>query len=508
MTSLRIGTDAEFATVRACLESAGLDEARLCERLGIASLENFEEDFERAEMDDWEADATGVLIQLFVEGHYVDRSVAAARLGAESLTAMFALGLIEGDEMLAATVALYPTAGVWIASDRWNSPDRTPYKTPQDVVYPSIVSNAQRFLRFLPETPCERMLDLCSGTAFAALRGASTFAQKAWAFDISTRATLFAEFNARLNAVSNFEAAAGDLYEPAGGQQFDRIVAHPPYVPVLRPKWVYQDGGEDGEQIVRRCVEGLPDHLAPGGLFYLLAMGSDRRGRPWERRVRSWLGDAGDAFDVGVFVVRTLDPEEFAVRVVVNSETPPDDLRAFRQLFGQLGVKQMVYAVVLVQRRDEERPVFTIRRQNSASTTITEILSAMELETWMQRADAAERLLRSRVRVNPGAELQVRHMLSEEGWQPQEYMLRTSHPFSMEARTETWAPFLLAQCDGGHTVYEHFLGLQVEEVIPEGTSPEDFAQAIQVLISGGLLEVTGAPSDARLPDDSAPHPNS
>ncbi len=496
--------------MRGCLERAGFDETRLCERLGIPSLENFEEDFERTQAEDHGNDAAGVLIELFVEGYYVDRSDVVGQFGAEVLDALFALGLVEGEEELAATVALYPTGDVWVASDRWNTPDRMPYKTPEDVVYPAIVSNAQRFLRFLPETPCESMLDLCSGTAFAALHGARGFARHASALDISDRATLFGEFNRRLNGLANVQVLTGDLYAPANGRQFDRIVVHPPYVPVLRPKWVYQDGGEDGEQIVRRVVEGLPEHLAPGRLFYMLAMGSDRTEQTWERRVRSWLSEEdGGEFDVGVFVVRTLDAEEFAVRAVVNSETPPDDLRAFRRLFGQLGFRQMVYSVVLIQRRAEVRPVFTIRRQNSSTTTVSEILAAMRWETAMQQPDAVEALLKTRVRANPEAELRVLHRLGEEGWQPEEYMLRTGHPFSMEAKTDTWAPFLLAQCDGQHTVYEHFLGLQVESVIPEGASAEEFAQAIRVLISGGLLEaVTAAPSGEPSPDDSVPHPSS
>jgi methylase of polypeptide subunit release factors len=73
------------------------------------------------------------------------------------------------------------------------------------------------------------------GTGIAALVAAQKDAAHAWAFDITARATHFAEFNRRLNAIPNVTAAEGDLYAPAGGQTFDRIVAHPPYLPVYRP---------------------------------------------------------------------------------------------------------------------------------------------------------------------------------------------------------------------------------------------------------------------------------
>ena len=354
---IQLGSDSDFAALRSLLQQCEFDETHLCAApRDSQSLDNFEEDFERASIQNPDQDALSVLIELFVEGHYLRRDLAEERFGASAFDAMSRLGLLSfHDHQIASTAALYPTAGVWIASDRWNTPDRSEWKTPPDVVYPAIVSNAQRFLRFMPQTACDSLLELCSGTAVAALRGAKQFAQDAWAIDISDRATLFGEFNRRLNDIASVTVATGDLYEPAGDRMFDRIVAHPPYVPVLRPKWVYQDGGEDGEQIVRRCIEGIPDHLQAGGLFYLLAMGSDRDENPWERRIRSWLGENEGEFDVGVFVVRTLDPDEFAVRAAINSEHPPQDVREFKRLFAALGMRQMVYALVLIQRRNEIR---------------------------------------------------------------------------------------------------------------------------------------------------------
>src|SRR5439155_22250135 len=117
----------------------------------------------------------------------------------------------------------------------------------------------------------------------------------------------FADFNRRINGISNFVASAGDLYEPAGGLTFDRIVAHPPYVPVYRPQLIFDSGGQDGEQIVRRIIEGLPRYLRPGGRFTALTMGSDRgdsdqgrsdRDHPFEHRLREWLGSREAEFDV------------------------------------------------------------------------------------------------------------------------------------------------------------------------------------------------------------------
>jgi tRNA/tmRNA/rRNA uracil-C5-methylase (TrmA/RlmC/RlmD family) len=142
------------------------------------------------------------------------------------------MGLVQRSETNAedlwSPVSLVPFAGVWSVCDSWHSPDRAPYG-PQDPVYTPIVSNAHRFFSYLPRTKCERFLELCSGTAFAAMHAAKNFAKEAYAFDISPRSTHFGEFNRRLNAVENASVRQGDLYAPAGDLQFDRIVAHPPY---------------------------------------------------------------------------------------------------------------------------------------------------------------------------------------------------------------------------------------------------------------------------------------
>jgi len=290
-----------------------------------------------------------------------------------------------------------------------------------------------------------------------------------------------------LNGLENVTVATGDLYDPAESRRFDRIVAHPPYVPVLRPKWIYHDGGQDGEQIIRRAVEGVSDHLEPGGLFYLLAMASDRADAPYERRVRQWLGENETEFDIAVFAVRSLDPEEFAVRAVVNSENASSDVREFKRLFRSLGVQDMIYAVLLIQRRMEDRPVFTIRRQNGPGTTVDHIMATLQWETSITRSEGLDSLMSSPLRANRDAEMRVRHQLTDEGWQVAEYMLRTTYPFSMDSRTDPWAPYLMAQCDGSKTTAEYFEDLKAQEVIPSDAAPEEFARALAVLISGGFL---------------------
>lgn len=69
------------------------------------------------------------------------------------------------------------------------------------------------------------------------------------------------------------------------------IVAHPPYIPDGANKLLFRDGGEDGEQIFRRIVQGLPQYLKPGGRFYCVTTATDRENESLQDRVRGWLGE-------------------------------------------------------------------------------------------------------------------------------------------------------------------------------------------------------------------------
>jgi SAM-dependent methyltransferase len=341
----------------------------------------------------------------------------------------------------------------------------------------------------MPDSPCESLLDLCAGSGVAALKAAKGFARQAVAADIADRSVLVAEFNRRLNDLANVENVQGDLYAPVAGRQFDRIVVHPPYVPVLRPKYIYHDGGDDGEQIIRRAVTEMPPYLAPGGLFYLMAMVSDRADEPFEDRVRKWLGEAGNEMDVALFPMHSLEPNDFASRAVLSNPTPLEDYRAFQVLFRRYRIRQLVYIVLLIQRRAENRAVFTIRRQAKLESEPQALTSAVTWETSLRRDGGVRSLLDAKVRANEDARLNVPHSLGTEGWAPAGYVLSVSTPFSMEARTEPWAAHLLAFSDGTRTVRENLELMLQQEILPQGVPPEEFAQAVSVLISGGFLRL-------------------
>jgi SAM-dependent methyltransferase len=483
---LRFGSEAEFAALRTALEQAGFTEPGVCERLGLERIGQYRLEGAR-HLEQAPEDTAGLLIWLLLEGGAVPRAAAGKLL----LPELEALGVVaphpSDPDQAIATVMLYPMQGLYVVSDRprplegeWECP-------PDDFVYPAIVANTDLFLTLLPSTPCDACLDLCSGTGIAAMTAVRSGARHAWAFDVTERSTQFAEFNRRLNAIPNLTAAQGDLYEPAGDLTFDRIVAHPPYVPVYRPQLIFDSGGQDGEQIVRRIIEGLPRYLRPGGRFHALTLGTDR-GRLFEHRLRDWLGEAEPEFDVAFAVRREVTPRDYAAEAVIRNRGRLEDIKAWRELFELQGIRGLSYGFLTIQRRDRPRAVFTVRRQIGARTGPAEHAWMVDWETGVAMGNAAELLL-AKPRASFETSLHMEQRLTPEGWQAQMYRLETDYPFRMEIRAQAWTAHLLAIADGALTGAELLEKLKADGSLHPETPPVEYARMLALLVSGGFLEV-------------------
>jgi SAM-dependent methyltransferase len=484
-----IGTDEQFGALRSALLDAGYTEAGVCQRVGIEKIFDFRLEGDVHIHEDPQ-DALGKLIRLLLDCGPVSRESAAL-----PWKELDDLGLVMPDPSdptrWVCTSILYPELGMYIASDRTRAlPGQSvkPMEEMDDIVYPGIVLNTGLFLSLVPVTPCDAFMDLCAGTGVAALAAARGGARRAYAFDLTARSTHFAEFNRRLNGIDNMTALQGDLYDPAGDMTFDRIAAHPPYLPVFRQHAVYDSGGQDGEEIVRRIIQGLPRYLRAGGRFYALTMGTDRE-KPLEHRVREWLGYAESEFDVALVVRRVLNPSEYASQNVVQYRGEIGDIPAWQKFFRDLGVRGLVYGFLMVQRRTERRTVFTVRRQLGPRTALAEHQWLMDWETSVARSGAGD-LLTMRPRAREGVTLQVTHKLESNGWVPESYRFEIQHPFDMELSAQAWAGYLMQRADGSLSGAELLEALKHDGAIAPETPPQEFAKMLALLVSGGFLQVS------------------
>jgi len=482
MSPLRFGTDQQFAALQGLLRDAGYNDAAVCSRAEVPNIfEVLTSEVRRKHKPPLD-DALDALMWVLLEGRAISIRSWDHLVSGEITGLLQTAGLlVEQAGEYICTLAMYPVEDMYVVSDRNAAiPDR---------VYPALVENVKRFLEIIPRSRCENFLEVCSGTGIAALVAARDFARQSYAFDIAERSVEFAEFNRRVNGLENMANRAGDVYGPAGGKTFDRIVAHPPYVPVLKPDAIYADGGDDGEQIVKRIVEGLPAHLAPGGEFAMLSMGSDRKDGDYEYRVRKWLGEAQAEFDIALVRRKAMDPADFVARSIMRGKTDASEVEEWKRVFTSRGVTTLVYGALLIRRKTQNRPAFTVRRQNGDLTARAEMDWLLDWEGLAAGNGGGARVLDEALTAAPDVELRVVNRLQEGEWAATGYQLQAEYPFRMDMEPQPWMIYLLSKCDGQKTGRQLWRQLIDEEVIFPGTPLDQFATALTVLVSGGFLHL-------------------
>ncbi len=483
---LRLGSDVEFAALHAALQTAGYTERAVCARLGLERISQFRLEGD-SHLETEPDDVVGLLIWMLMECFPIS-SANAHKIPMEELQALNLVTPHPTDPgSCYSTTMLYPSRGLYVTSDRIRPVQGGAPSLPEDFVYSGIVANTDMFLNHVPFGPCDAFLDLCCGSGIAALIAARQGARHAWAFDLTARSALCTEFNRRLNGIANMTAGQGDLYEPGAGLTYDLIAVHPPYVPVYRPQFIFDSGGEDGEQVVGRIIQGLPKHLRAGGKFYALTMGTDRE-QPFEHRLRQWLGEAEAEFDVALVVRRTLTPEEYTTDSLVRKGGKLADIRAWKEMFKQLGVQTFSYGFLMIQRRDRVRPVFTVRRQACQRTSPADHARLLAFETATVNG-GLEKMLGDRPTTVADTRLHTEHRLINGEWIPEIFRLEIDHPFSMSLRGQAWTAHVLATADGSRTTLELLEKLKSDGAVHPDTPPLEFVRMLAVLVSGGFLEL-------------------
>ncbi|HXJ04193.1 MAG TPA: class I SAM-dependent methyltransferase [Candidatus Acidoferrum sp.] len=500
MSPLKMVAAEQFATLREYLSRAGFTEGALRERLDVQPSRELDLAWlaGRLHAKPKAGDSLDAIITMFVRGESLPIAEAVPHFPRdvwEALNRTQLVGFDPGDPgRCVATVALYPIRDLFVASDRWTNPDHSPRQMFADIVYPALTKSAKQFIDYTSYEPCEEFLELCAGTAPAALL-ASRSAKSVWATDIAERSLNFAKFNAALNGIHNITFAQGDLFQPLEGRTFDRIAAHPPYVPVLKPAEIFYGGGEVGEEITKRIIAELPSKLKPGGRLYCRTLGTEQPGHSFENRVREWLGAKHQEFDVGLFVVQNLEPRQFAIEETLKKSGGMAELAQWEQQFAKNDVCELVIGIVIIQRHTTQRPAFTIRRRIGSGAPAKSVEWAMRWESELQTEGAAKRLLQMKPKAASGISITVRHILREGEISPENFTLSIESPFATDCKVQPWMALLLPRCDGKTSIADLFeLGKQNEWIVPD-TPSEEFCRLLATLISGGFLQT----EELRLP---------
>jgi len=481
-----------YSLVRGAFTDAGYTESNLCARFGLKSIVDFksrrEGRAERARV----GDALEVLADLFMDLASVPEAHARRLLGEPAVDALLALRLARVDDapdgQLLATMLLYPTAGVLLISDRTFGRPGERRELPADIVYPAITRNTSTFMRMLPPSRCDAFLEMCAGNGIAAIAMAGR-AGHSWSLDLTERATRVAEFNARLNGLHNVTVAQGDLYQPVEGLTFDRIVAHPPYVPSADQQLIYRDGGADGEFITRRLVTELPPYLRAGGRFCATCIVTDRAGAPFEQRVREWLGDAGDEFDVVVAVTSADHPSEHYFKSAINGGTTFAEAEQKHATFKAMQVERLVYCSFVLERHAVARVPATVRLNRSAATTGRDLEQYCDWLSRREASDLPQRMMAAYPRFDRSAVLRETKRLADDKWHVSQVDVETSRPFAATIQCPEDVSQLLARCDGSRTLKQLITTLRQKGFLKVAVPDQAVLQIISTCVAAGVLHL-------------------
>ncbi|HEY4306707.1 MAG TPA: methyltransferase [Gemmatimonadaceae bacterium] len=500
---LRFASRETFAAVRELFKRTQFDEAVVAARFGRATLFDFARLCDgRKTLGGEVDDANGALVRLLLDGEPLSAARADELCGASDISALRAIGVLTADpadaSMLVATVLLSPTQGVWVAQDipprRHGEVSAAEASMTRDVVFPAVTDLTGQFVRTLAFEPGTRALELCAGTGVAALMAVHHGAAEGWTTDITERSVYFERWNAALNGFDNVHAVRSDAWDGLDGETFDRIYAHPPYIATLTHLYDYRDAGEDGEHVSRRIVQGLPAHLRPGGRATITCALTDRVDAPIEKRIREWLGDDSDDFDLVLFQRREWDAMH-AFRSATRQKDSFKGAEAWLEHFRRLGIERFVLCSFELRRDPLERAPITVRRRAGANLDAAAIDFVYRWTFYVAAGRSPEsRLAGQRPRLVPGAQLRTAWRVdADREWNIAGSTVATDYPVVAAIDVPPGVPKLLELCDGSRDVVALHKELQDAGEVSNEVTVANVAGLVELLASIGALELPACP---------------
>jgi methylase of polypeptide subunit release factors len=426
-----------------------------------------------------DADELAVLIRLFLLGVPVARKRMDELLGDEFRALLAEAGLLAGDDdLLRGAARLVPHDELLIASDHGAAADGHADHVP-GVHRPSVA-----LAHLTVRGHGERALDLCTGNGIQAILLAA-HAETVVATDVNARALAYARFNAALNGVDNVETRLGDFFEPVAEEQFDLVVANPPYVVSPESAYLFRDSGLRGDAVSEHVVRTAPATLAPGGFASLMISWALDPDRPLERP-GSWLEGSGcDAF---LLHTSTDDPIETAA--VWNRELtdrPGAYAEAIDRWLGyyrELGIEQLGYACLVLRKTADGRDGWLEAQQlpraglRPAGKHVRKLFETHDRLSEIEPADA---LLERTLRVVDDAVVAQESRFVEGSWQSESLTLRLEIGLPFSAELDPKTARLVRWLDGSRT-----LAAALTAAVDEDERDTGLALARQMLAVGFL----------------------
>lgn len=206
-----------------------------------------------------------LLIKLFFVGQPLEKKQVRAIFTTRELHRLLAMKILRiiPVNKIQSNVLIIPYSGYYFISDfKHTRPFDTTIKQFQKI-YP-VSQDSIDLYEASSKKNVDKTLDLCTGSGVQAIL-ASAYSASVVAVDVNIRALQFAQFNARLNNISNILFVLSDIYTKLPDTSFDLILANPPYEISFEESAIFRDGGPQGIRILEKIIRDLPHVLKPSG---------------------------------------------------------------------------------------------------------------------------------------------------------------------------------------------------------------------------------------------------
>ncbi len=334
------------------------------------------------------------LLTLYLRSRPIPEDDLRRVLSFAELRALVTSGLLEvSDGRAFALIKVMPYGDLLIASDVEGPAGRS---EPDFVMglSPSTLMLATLTVR----RRVQRTLDVGTGSGIQAML-AARHSDHVTAVDVSSRALDFAQFNARLNGITNITFLEGDLFRPVEGQQFDLILCNPPS-PDCRN--LYSDDPMDDDDLLHYLMQQMPRFLDVSGYGQMVGNRTEHEGQDWRRRLVEWF--KGSDCDAWAICGEIRSPESCAA---THLEAYKPDSRAAEHAcwitnLNERRIQVFNTGLITLRRtaaghwnRTSEAP----RRLRSGNGD--DVRQGLEGQDFLMRVDGTSHLLDARLEVSP-----------------------------------------------------------------------------------------------------------
>ena len=418
-----------------------------------------------------------MLIRLFLLGVPVARERLDELVGADLRARLAQSGLLvdEGDAVRGAA-RIVPHDELLIASDHSSAEEHADH-------VPGVHRPSVALAHMTVRGTGERALDLCTGNGIQAILLAA-HAKSVVATDVNARALAYADFNVALNGAGNVETRLGSFFEPVDGEQFDLVVANPPYVVSPESAFLFRDGGLRGDAVSEHVVRRAPESLAPGGFASLMIAWALDPDDPMERP-RSWLEGSGcDAF---LLHTATDDPIETAAvwnrELADQPDAYADAIDRWLDYYRELGIEQLAYACLVLRKRADGRDGWFETLELPRAGLRPAGRHVRQLFDTHDRLAAVDGLLDRRLRVVDDAVVTQEMRFGDAHWESQSLTLRLDAGLPFSAELDPQTARIVRELDGSKT-----LGTTLASVFEDDDERETGAALARQMLAVGFLD--------------------